>query len=103
MFRNHVGLVIPLNEEVHRYLHLEVEAPPKPMKEEMADIMQCIKERDAWSHIDNKFWALEATMQYYVYRGADKPEHEERASDIRLNLARQIGIMSGEHTVERPV
>ena len=102
MFRNHVGLVIPINESVHQYLHSIVEPPPKPMKEEMADIMQCIKDRDAWSHLDNKFWALEATMQYYVYRGADQPQHEQRASEIRYNIAQQIGIMANEHITGKP-
>ena len=100
MFRNHVGLVLPLNEEVHSYLHRIVPPPPKPLREEMADCMEFIRDRDKWNHLDNPYWGIEATMQYFVYRGADKPEHEERCHDIRHNLAQQIGIMAHEHTGE---
>jgi hypothetical protein len=102
-FRNHAGLVIPLNNDVHKFLHLVVPAPPKPMKEEIVECIQFMKDRDEWPHLDNPYWAMEACMQYFVYRGADQPQHEERAHDIRHNLAQQIGIMAGEHTVERPI
>lgn len=98
-FRNHVGLVIPLKEDVHNYLHLIVPAPPKPLKSEMSDCIDFIEERDKWEH-EGRFWAMDAAMQYFVYRGADQPQHEERCKEIRHNLAMQIGIMSTGKTGE---
>ena len=102
-FRNHVGLVLPVDIPVHQFLHHVIEPPEKPTREEMDECLRFINDRDAWAHEDNPYWAVEASMQYFVYRGADHPELEERCHDIRYNLARQIGVLAGHHTDEHPV
>lgn len=101
-FRNHRGLVIPLNDEVHKYLHAVVEPPPKPMPWEMLGAQAYINSRDEWEH-HTPYWAMDAVMQYFVYVGANDPSQEERCHDIRWNLARQIGVMVGEHTFDNPI
>lgn len=102
-FVEHDGLVLQLPVAVHSYLHDLIYAPPKPMKEEIIECMKFIDQRDTWDHKDNPYWAMEASMSYFTYRGASMPKHEERCHDIRYNLAKQIGVMAGNHTAFNPV
>ncbi len=96
-FRNSIGFVFPMIIAHHNELHAQVSPPPKPTKAERIECLQFVKDRDAWAHEDNPYWAVEAAMQYFVYRGADQPQHEERCHEIRYNLAKQIGIMAAEY------
>lgn len=93
-FKNHFGFVFPMIIEPHNDLHARVAPPPKPTRYEREGCLEFVADRHAWAHEDNRYWALEAAMQYFVYRGADKPEHEQRCSEIRRNLAQQIGIIA---------
>lgn len=104
-FRNLIGFVIPLPIAVHNEIHaqMDINPPQKPLKVERLECIEFVGDRDKWAHEDNPYWAIEAAMQYFVYRGADKPEHEERCSDTRRKLAQQIGIMAGQHTLEKPI
>lgn len=102
-FRNHVGLVIPEKIPVHDYLHMVVPAPPKFTKNEMGDCIDFIKQSKDSVDTDNRFWGAEAVMRYTVFMEADSPQVGERMHDIRWNLAQQIGIMAGQHTLEKPI
>lgn len=102
-FRNHVGLVIPVNQQVHSYLHSVVPPPPKFTKNEMGDCIDFVKQSQEYDNTENAFWGLEAVMRYTVFLEVDSPAVGERVRDIRLNLARQIGVMAHEHTDEMPV
>lgn len=102
-FRNHKGLVLPLPIPVHDYLHMIVSAPPKFKKQEMEDCLYFVEQSEEQDNTGNKFWGAEAVMRYTVFLEMDNPAVAERAHDIRWNLAQQIGIMSGAHTVAQPV
>lgn len=103
MFRNHVGLVLPVDKQVHSYLHYVVPPPPKFTKNEMGDCVDFVKQSQEHDTGDNRFWGAEAVMRFTVFTEMDAPHTSERMHDIRWNLAQQIGIMAGEHTVERPI
>ena len=102
-FRNHVGLVIPLDKQVHSYLHFVVLPPPKFTKNEMADCMDFVKQGQEYDAETNKFWGAGAVMRYTVFLEMDNPPVAERMHNIRYNLAQQIGIMAGQHTIENPL
>lgn len=102
-FRNQVGLVLPLDKQIHSYLHMVVPPPPKLRKNEMADCIDFIKQGKEYDGETNRFWGAEAVMRYTIFLEMDSPPVGERMHDIRWNLARQIGVMAGEHTIERPI
>lgn len=101
-FRNHVGLVLPIDKQVHSYLHVIVPPPPKFTRNEMADCIDFVKESKEHDG-DNRFYGLEAVMRYTVFLEMDNPPVGERMHDIRYNLAQQIGIMDHEHTAEHVI
>ena len=99
-FKNTIGFVFPMMISHHDELHALVKPPPKPLQVERFECLDFVKQRDSWAHDGNPYWAVEAAMTYFVYRGADKPEHEQRCHDIRWNLAQQIGIMAHGGKIE---
>lgn len=102
-FRNHVGLVIPEKIPVHNYLHMVVPPPPKFTKNEMGDCLEFLQESKNTVDTDNRFWGAESVMRYTVFMEMDSPQVGERMHNIRWNLAQQIGIMAGQHTLEKPI
>jgi hypothetical protein len=102
-FRNSVGLVIPEKIPVHDYLHMVVPPPPKFTKNEMGDCLEFLQQSKDSVDTENRFWGAEAVMRYTVFMEADSPEVGERMHDIRWNLAKQIGVMAGAHTLENPI
>lgn len=102
-FRNHVGLVIPLDKQVHSYLHHVVPPPQKFTRNEMADCVDFIKQSQEYDAESNKFWGLDAIMRYTVFLEVDNPPVADRMHNIRYNLAQQIGIMDNSHTFNKPI
>jgi len=104
MFRNHVGLVIPLDKQVHSYLHFVVPPPPKFTKNEMADCIDFVKQGEEYDSDTNRFWGAEAVMRYTIFLEMDaRHDNDKRMHNIRDNLAQQIGVMANNHTYERPI
>lgn len=103
-FRNHVGLVIPLDKQVHSYLHFVVPPPPKFTKNEMADCIDFVKQGEEYDSETNRFWGAEAVMRYTIFLEMDaRHDNDKRMHNIRDNLAQQIGVMANNHTYERPI
>lgn len=99
----HKGLVIPEFIPVHDYLTKTVPFPPKFLYNEIGDCLQFLKQSSERDNTGNRFWGVEAVMRYTVFLEMDNEEASERAHDIRWNLAQQIGVMAGQHTVDNPI
>lgn len=92
-FRNYAGFVIPVFKTVHERLHEELDPPPKPLKSEMISCLGYLA-MSAPKSTSDPLWAVERAMQHFVFIGANEPEREPVAHEIRHHLARQIGILS---------
>lgn len=92
-FREFHGFVIPCLKTTHALLHEKTSPPPKPTKEEMLSCLGYLALSEKRSQKD-PLWALERAMQHFVFIGADRPDREPVAHEIRHNLAMQIGILS---------
>jgi hypothetical protein len=99
----HPGVIKPLDIPVHDYLTATVPFPPKFKLNEIPDAVDFLNQSAEHDTKDNPFWGIEAIMRYTVFMEMDSEQHAERMHDIRWNLARQIGVMAGEHTFENPV
>lgn len=96
-FRNQQGLIIPnVNVNVHNYLHRQIIPPPKPTEEEMEGISEFIEEARWYEHT-SPYWGAELVMSYYVAVEIENPERAEEAREMRMNIARQIGILTVGH------
>lgn len=92
-FREFSGFIIPVFKTVHERLHDEVLPPPKPLKSEMTSCLGYLS-LSAPRSMKDPLWAVERAMQHFVFIGANDPEREPVAHDIRHNLAHQIGILT---------
>ena len=99
----HKGLVIPEFIPVHDYLTKVVPFQPKFLQNEIPDAVDFLDQSDEYDHKQNRFWGVEAIMRYTVFMEMDSKQHAERMHNIRWNLAQQIGIMAGQHTIENPL
>lgn len=94
-FREYEGFVIPVLKVVHERLHDELLPPPKPEKQEMISCLGYLAMSAPRGNRDvDPLWAVERAMQHFVWVGANEPEREPEAHEIRHHLARQIGILS---------
>lgn len=94
-FREYDGFVIPVFKTVHERLHDELLPPPKPEKNEMISCLGflAMSKPRSTRGID-PLWAVERAMQHFVWVGANEPDREPVAHEIRQHLASQIGILS---------
>lgn len=103
-FRNTPGFVVPTTVPVHNQLHAELfYGPPKPKKNEMADLVDYVEGDVHPSLKVDRFWGAEAAMKFFIIQEFDNEEYTERYQATRTHLARQIGILSRKSTgVEFP-
>lgn len=100
----HPGLVRPLDIPVHDYLHKVVPFPPQFKLNEIPDAVDFLNQSAEHDTKDNPFWGIEAIMRYTVFLEMDsRVDNDKRMHDIRYNLAQQIGIMAGQHTITNPI
>ena len=92
-FRNFNSFVIPVLKTHHEQLHGELDPPPKPLEAEMISCLGYLS-MSTELEMKNPLWAVERAMQHFVWVGANEPEREPEAHEIRHHLARQIGILS---------
>ena len=90
--------------EVHDYLHDVMRPPIQPTPEEARAIVAIAEERKEWDS-NNRFYAVEAAMSYFVGREVEVSTlaDAERCRDTRLHLARQIGILANLHSDINPI
>jgi hypothetical protein len=90
-FRNQEGLVLrDVDVKIHNYLHRQIDPPPKPEREEMAELRTLLEEARYYPHA-SKFWGAEIAMSYFVAVELEHPEYADRAKQTRTNIAKQIG------------
>lgn len=79
-FRNHHGLVIPVDVDVHAELHANLYPPPKPHRELMLGILNNLEEYNLANPLDG----LEITIDYL------------ETGRIRKHLIQQLGFLAVE-------
>lgn len=98
-FRNFGAFVVPLEVNIHKELHARIEAPQKPHRYQMGQVLDYVRNTPQ-AHRVGEFWAIERTIGYFIHQAIElEPAQAVRCLEIKQNLQDQLAILKAERTI----